>query len=88
MMTVVGRFTWTRVRLSVKRALWDRSCPHFLTRLMQTEPESHPRTIGGYQITGVLGKGAMGVVYKAIDPHIQRGADRADQAKCYPPGCL
>jgi len=33
---------------------------------------THPQRLGKYPITGVLGEGAMGVVYKGFDPGIQR----------------
>ena len=33
---------------------------------------THPQRLGKYQVTGVLGEGAMGVVYKGFDPGIQR----------------
>ncbi|MEO7246040.1 MAG: serine/threonine-protein kinase, partial [Rubrivivax sp.] len=33
---------------------------------------SHPTHLGKYQIAGVLGEGAMGVVYKGYDPDIRR----------------
>jgi serine/threonine-protein kinase len=32
----------------------------------------HPTRLGKYEIQGVLGKGAMGVVYKGYDPNIER----------------
>lgn len=32
----------------------------------------HPERLGKYPITGVLGEGAMGIVYKGFDPVIQR----------------
>jgi serine/threonine-protein kinase len=38
---------------------------------------SDPKTLGKYEITGVLGKGAMGVVYSGIDKTFQRRRDVA-----------
>jgi serine/threonine protein kinase len=36
------------------------------------DPASPARRLGRYEITGVLGRGAMGDVYEALDPTIQR----------------
>ncbi len=33
---------------------------------------AYPETISKYRVTGILGEGAMGVVYKALDPRIDR----------------
>jgi serine/threonine-protein kinase len=32
----------------------------------------HPERLGKYEIKSALGRGAMGIVYKAYDPHIER----------------
>ena len=32
----------------------------------------HPQRLGKYEIKSALGRGAMGIVYKAFDPHIER----------------
>jgi serine/threonine-protein kinase len=36
------------------------------------ETEAFPRSLGRYALTGILGQGAMGVVYRAHDPVIDR----------------
>ncbi|HVP07442.1 MAG TPA: CHASE2 domain-containing protein, partial [Candidatus Acidoferrum sp.] len=40
--------------------------------LTLTPEQSELKSLGRYQITGVLGRGAMGMVYKGIDPAINR----------------
>ncbi len=43
----------------------------FLEKKPETKP-AHPEHIGRYVVTGELGRGAMGIVYEAIDPLIGR----------------
>ncbi|OWQ83781.1 hypothetical protein CDN99_25265 [Roseateles aquatilis] len=40
--------------------------------MTQDRSLAHPRRIGKYLVRGVLGEGAMGIVYEALDPDIQR----------------
>ena len=39
---------------------------------MGSERATHPEKIGKYLIEGVVGRGAMGVVYRGFDPAIER----------------
>lgn len=45
--------------------------PEFEPAVAPVAPAT-PQRLGKYEIVGVLGEGAMGVVYKAVDPHIHR----------------
>jgi len=38
----------------------------------KSQPGGETKNLGRYQVTGTLGKGAMGLVYKGIDPAINR----------------
>jgi eukaryotic-like serine/threonine-protein kinase len=42
------------------------------SRPITLQPQAVPRQIGKYIVSHALGEGAMGVVYKAVDPHIHR----------------
>jgi hypothetical protein len=50
-------------------------------------PATAPRQLGKYVVSHVLGEGAMGIVYKAVDPHIHRPvAIKAIRAPLLAPG--
>ncbi len=50
----------------------EASCEIKITNESQPLSTDAPTNLGRYQVTGTLGKGAMGMVYKGIDPVINR----------------